>query len=193
MQHPGLLAFDGTEELDLVGPYEVFAAAAELGGLPHPLVVAERLGPIRCAKGLSILPQVTYDDCPPLDLLLIPGGDGRRAQMTHAPTLDFVRRRAPTLRHRASVCTGAFVWVAAGLADGKRMTTHHSRTDELATFQVEVVRGVRFVSDGDLVSSAGVSAGIDMALWLVAQRQGRDFAEAVRQYIEYDHPLLDPA
>ena len=182
----GLLAFPDMEELDFVGPWEVFAAAAQLRGADRVLCLGETLEPIRCAKGLVIVPEARWADAPPLDVLLVPGGDGRRRQMTNPAMLAFLRERAPTCKWVTSVCTGSLVLAAAGLATGKQVTTHWSRIDELRTHPVRVRDDVRYVVDGTLVTAAGVSAGIDMALWLVGQLHDPAFAREVQRYIQYD-------
>lgn len=183
----GILLFDGAEELDFAGPYEVFAAAAQEFGAGRVVTVSERGQPIRGAKGLRVLPDHAFDDHPPLDLLVVPGGDGRRREMTNEGLLDWIRRVAAGCRFVTSVCTGAFLLHAAGVSRGRRMTTHWSLIDELrARGDGDVREGVRFVVDGDVVTAAGVSAGIDMALWVLGQLRDPEFAREVQRYIEYD-------
>lgn len=182
----GVLTFPDAEELDFVGPWEVFAAAAQLGGRDRVMLLGEAIEPVRCAKGLVVLPEARWDEAPPLDVILVPGGDGRRRQMTNPAMLAFLRARAPHCTWLCSVCTGSFVLAAAGLVDGRTLTTHWSRIDELRSHPVLVRDDVRYVVDGKVVSAAGVSAGIDMALWLVGQLQSPAFAREVRRYIQYD-------
>lgn len=182
----GILAFANMEELDFAGPWEVFAAAAALRGQDQVLLLGERVAPIRCAKGLVVLPEKSWDEAPQLDVVLVPGGDGRRQQMKNPAMLDFLRKQAPRCTWVSSVCTGSFVLVAAGLADGKQITTHWSRIEELKTHPVIVREDLRYVQDGKLVTAAGVSAGIDMALWLIGQLHDPDFAREVQRYIQYD-------
>lgn len=182
----GILLFPEAEELDVVGPWEVLAAAASLNGLDRVLLLGETLAPARCAKGMVLVPDTRWDEAPPLDVVLVPGGDGRRAQMKNPAMLDFLRRVAPGCRWVTSVCTGSFVLAAAGLVDGRQVTTHWSRLDELRGWPVTVRDDVRWVVDGNVVTAAGVSAGIDMALWLVGQLHGPEFARQVQRYIQYD-------
>lgn len=182
----GILTFPDAEELDFIGPWEVFAAAAHLRDGDRVLLLAEDLAPVRCAKGLVVVPQVRWDDAPPLDVLLVPGGEGRRRQMNNPSILAFLRRRAPECTWVTSVCTGSFVLASAGLVTGLQVTTHWSRIDELRAHPVVVRDDVRYVCDGNIVTAAGVSAGIDMALWLVGQLHSPDFSREVRRYIQYE-------
>ena len=182
----GVLAFPDMEELDFAGPWEVFAAAAHLRGEDRVLLLGETLDPVRCAKGLVVVPDTRWDDALALDVVLVPGGDGRRRQMTNPAMLAFLRQQAPGCRWITSVCTGSFVLVAAGLATGKQVTTHWSRLDELRGHPVVVRDDVRYVQDGKVVTAAGVSAGIDMALWLIGQLHTPGFAREVQRYIQYE-------
>lgn len=182
----GVLVFPDAEELDFVGPYEVFAAAAEMNGTDRVLILGEGTAPLRCAKGMVVVPAMAWADAPALDVLLVPGGDGRRRQMHNPAMLDLLRAQAPGCTWITSVCTGAFVLVAAGLATGRAVTTHWSCVEELRQHPVTVRTDARYVVDGNVVTAAGVSAGIDMALWLVGQLHGAPFAREVQRYIEYD-------
>lgn len=187
----GLLIFDGAEELDFVGPWEVFTASAmlqaESGATADTCVtVAERTGPVRCAKGLRVLPDHSIAGHPPLDVLLVPGGPGARRGASDALT-GWIGKTATDASWVTSVCTGAYLLHEAGPARGRRVATHHAYEDALAARgEVTVVRDARYVVDGNLVTSQGVSAGIDMALWLVGRIHGRPHARAVRRYIQYD-------
>lgn len=182
----GILTFPDAEELDFIGPWEVFAAAAHLRQGDRVLLLGETLEPVRCAKGLVVVPEQRWDDAPALDVVLVPGGDGRRGQMTNPSMLTFLRSRAPVCAWITSVCTGSFVLAAAGLVTGKQVTTHWSRIEELRAHPVVVRDDVRYVRDGNVVTAAGVSAGIDMALWLVGQLHSPEFSRQVRRYIQYE-------
>lgn len=185
----GLLIFDIAEELDFAGPWEVFTCSAMLrDGADRAVLIAERPDPVRCAKGLRVLPDHTFDDHPPLDVLLIPGGRGAREVQIHNPVAtDWIARTAERAAWVSSVCTGAILTHAAGPGRGRRMATHWNYEDALeARGDVTVVRDARYVVDGKLVSSQGVSAGIDSALWLVGRLHGREHARAVRRYLQYD-------
>lgn len=188
----GLLIFDGAEELDFVGPWEVITASAMLqadtgAAADVCLTVAERAGPVRCAKGLRVLPDHTLDDHPPLDVLVVPGGMGTRREVSNTTVTGWIRKTAANAGWVTSVCTGALLLHEAGPARGRRVATHHAFEDTLAARgEVTVVRDARYVVDGNVVTSQGVSAGIDMALWLIGRIHGRQHARAVRRYIQYD-------
>ncbi|WP_274911278.1 DJ-1/PfpI family protein [Streptomyces sp. WZ-12] len=189
----GLLVFDGAEELDFVGPWEVFTSSAMLreqqGGAQRDtaVLIAERPGTVRCNKGLRVLPDRTFDDHPPLDVLLVPGGNGTRTQVSNPALIEWIRRTSARSAWTTSVCTGALLLHEAGPARGRRVATHHAFEDALqARGDITVVRDARYVVDGQLATSQGVSAGIDMALWLIGRLHGRDHARAVRRYIQYE-------
>ncbi|WP_327070457.1 DJ-1/PfpI family protein [Kitasatospora sp. NBC_01250] len=200
----GLLLFDRAEELDFVGPWEVFTASAmlraEAGHTDRAVLIAERPGPVRCSKGMRVLPDHTFDDHPPLDLLLVPGGQGTRTEVANPVLLEWIRKADAQAAWTAGVCTGALLLHEAGPARGRRVATHHAFEDTLqARGDITVVRDARYVIDGRLATSQGVSAGIDLALWLIGRLHGRDHARAVRRYIQYepappylaDEPLAD--
>jgi transcriptional regulator GlxA family with amidase domain len=187
--HIGILVFDEAEELDVVGPFEVFAEWMEHSQIkPHVSTFSRDGEGVRLAKGMRMVPAHSADDVGPLHLLVYPGGWGTRAMMgdpTHLEWLRQVRAQTPVL---ASVCTGSLVLAAAGLLAGRPATTHHLHYDDLARIDPSVVidTEARFVDDGDVVTSAGVSAGIDMALHLVARLESDDVARSVRRAIQYD-------
>ncbi len=186
----GIFVFDGAEELDWAGPWEVLRAWA--AGWPKDGVevftFAPRDGVVVCAKGLRVLADRTWETAGPMDVLVYPGGRGTRAQLADQHLLDLLRathRRGTLL---ASVCTGSLVLAAAGLLDGRPATTHWASLDHLAGLGhgIEVRPLDRFVDDRDIVTAAGVSAGIDMALHLVARLHSPARAAEVRRYIQYD-------
>ncbi len=176
----GFLLFPRVQQLDLTGPYEVFAS------LPDARVhlVARSADPVATATGLVLTPTATFADCPALDVLCVPGGAGVNGLLRDAETLDFVRRQAAGSRYVTSVCTGALVLGAAGLLRGKRATTHWNAHDLLASFGAVPVHG-RVVRDGNLLTGGGVTAGIDFALTLAAELAGREAAEAIQLNLEY--------
>src|SRR5215475_4517515 len=184
----GLVVFDRAEELDFAGPWEVFTASGMLREAGDTAVlIAEQAGPVRCAKGMRVLPDHTLADHPALDVLLVPGGLGTRREVTNPVLISWIRSVAATVAWTTSVCTGALLLHEAGPARGRRVATHHGFEDTLeARGDVTVVRDARYVVDGSLVTSQGVSAGIDMALWLVGALHGRDHARQVRRYIQYE-------
>jgi transcriptional regulator GlxA family with amidase domain len=184
----GLLIFDGAEELDFGGPWEVFTTSGMLrDSADTAVLIAESPDPVRCAKGMRILPDHTLDSHPPLDVLLVPGGQGTRREVSNPAVIDWIRAVSATTAWTTSVCTGALLLHEAGPARGRRVATHFAFEDTLAARgDITVVRDARYVVDGDVVTSQGVSAGIDMALWLVGRLHGREHARAVRRYIQYE-------
>ena len=188
----GILLFEGAEELDFVGPWEVFTASAMLhedAGESGDTVVtiSQEEGPITCAKGLRVLADHTLGNHPALDVVLVPGGKGTRREIENQELLDWIAKVATTATWTTSVCTGSLLLHRSGVGRGKRLATHRSTEDQLESFgDVTVVRDARWVRDGAVVSSQGVSAGIDMALWLVGQLHGVDQARRTQAYIQYD-------
>jgi len=184
----GILIFDDAEELDFVGPWEVFKMAREVRPDIELRLVAEKLEPVRCRGGMRVLPDETIANCKSLDVLLVPGGQGTRREVTNEPLLTWIAGVAKTAQWVTSVCTGALLLTVAGPARGKRVTTHWSFVKALRERgeAAEVLDNFRYVRDGNLVTAAGVSAGIDMALWLVGQWYGPEFARGVQRAMEYD-------
>jgi transcriptional regulator GlxA family with amidase domain len=184
----GLLIFDDAEELDFVGPWEVFTTSSMLRDHADTVVlVGESPEPVRCAKGMRVLPDHTLDSHPPLDVILVPGGWGTRREVANTAVTDWIRATSAAATWTTSVCTGALLLHEAGPARGRRVATHFAFEDTLAgRGDVTVVRDARYVVDDHLVTSQGVSAGIDMALWLVGRLHGREHSRAVRRYIQYE-------
>ncbi|MDM8086046.1 DJ-1/PfpI family protein [Cellulomonas cellasea] len=185
----GILVFDDCEELDVVGPYEVLAAWARRSALrPEVVTFSADGGGIRCAKGLRLVPDHSAANVGPLHVLVYPGGSGTRALARDRAHLDWLRQVRATTPLMTSVCTGALVLAAAGLLSGRPATTHWRAFDELAAIDPTVLRDTesRFVDDGDVVTSAGVSAGIDMALHLVARLDSPEEASLVRLDLQYE-------
>ena len=184
----GLLIFDGAEELDFIGPWEVFTTSRMLrDDADTAVLIAEHPDPVRCSKGLRVLPDRTLADHPPLDVLLVPGGMGTRREVSNAALTCWIAAVSATAAWTTSVCTGALLLHEAGPARGRRVATHHGFEDALAERgDITVVRDARYVVDGNLVTSQGVSAGIDMALWLVGRLHGREHSRAVRRAMQYE-------
>jgi cyclohexyl-isocyanide hydratase len=176
----GILVFPLVQQLDVTGPYEVFASLPETA----VVLVAATGDPVASATGLVLTPNVTFSECPALDVICVPGGAGINALLRDAATLDFVRLQAASCRYVTAVCTGALVLGAAGLLRGKRATTHWAAHDLLASFGAIPVRA-RVVRDGTLFTGGGVTAGIDFALTLAAEMAGRAAAEAIQLSLEY--------
>lgn len=182
----GILLFDNAEELDWCGPWEVFAAAAQMNHEDKVVTIAQHDRPVRCAKGLRVLPDHTFENAPKLDIVLVPGGMGTRTEVNNPVLVEWLQRVGADCKWVTSVCTGALILHGAGFAKGKRVTTYWGFIPQLrARGDVTVVENVRYVQDGNLVTAAGVSAGIDMSLWLLGQLYDEDFARRVQHYIEY--------
>ncbi len=183
----GILIYDDVEELDFVGPWEVLTPKPGIAERNRVLTIAAHDGPVRCAKGLRVLPDTSFTDAPRLDVLLVPGGKGSRGE-GRGVLVDWIRKVAPQARWLTSVCTGAFLLQEAQLLEGKRVTTHWAFIEQLRQRggNLTVLENRRFVRDGKLVTAAGVSAGIDMSLWLMGQLHGVEIARKVQRLIEYD-------
>ncbi len=184
----GILAFDNLEELDAIGPWEVLSWAAKQEQADHSVcTIGSVKRNVTCAKGLHIVADYVIGDHPDLDVILVPGGQGTRPIFKNGgPEIDWIKDQAPTCTWVTSVCTGALLLQRAGVLQGKRATTHWRSIDLLRDAGgVEVLDDVRFVRDGNVVTSAGVSAGIDMALWLMGEMYDPAFARFVQKGIEY--------
>ena len=192
----GFAIFPDLTQLDFTGPLQVLARLP--GSTTH--IVAKSLDPVPSDCGLSLLPTTTFQDCPQLDLICVPGGFGVVRAITEGDTVAFVRAQAEQARYVTSVCTGAFILGAAGLLRGRRATTHWAYTDLLprvgATFEK-----ARVVWDGNVITAGGVTSGIDFALRIVAGIAGDEVAQSIQLSIEYDpappfasgHPDRAPA
>jgi transcriptional regulator GlxA family with amidase domain len=188
--HIGIFLFDGVEELDAVGPWEVLAHWTQ----EHPedgwnaSTFSWDGRPVTGAKGLRLGTHYSRQEVPALDVLIYPGGPGTRPLLKDADHVAWVRGQRATVPVLASVCTGSLVYAAAGVLTGRPATTHWASLNLLSQLDPTVITDVdaRFVDDGDVVTSAGVSAGIDMAIHLVARFAGVERAQAVRRGIQYD-------
>ena len=189
----GILLFDNVEELDAVGPYEVLSYwtrehpedgfdVVMMGDAPDAMT------PIVAAKGLRMLADVSIAETPDLEVLIYPGGRGTRPHLVDEERIDWVREQRRRVPLMASVCTGSLVYAAAGLLAARPATTHWGSLGLLAELDptIDIRRDARFVEDGDVITSSGVSAGIDMALRLVQRFAGTDRAREVRRGIQYD-------
>jgi len=177
----GLLVFPNLTQLDLTGPYEVLA---RLPGA-ETLLLWKNLDPVRSEHGLTIQPMATLASCPPLDLILVPGGAGINPLLEDTEVLDFLRGAAGEARYVVGVCTGSLVLGAAGLLRGRRAGTHWMSRDMLRAFGAEPV-AQRVVVDGGFFTGGGVTAGIDVALTVAAAIAGSEAAQAIQLGIEYD-------
>jgi transcriptional regulator GlxA family with amidase domain len=193
----GIVVFDDVEVLDFCGPFEVFSVTRlneeRRREDPSPfavLLVAQQAGVVTAAGGLRVIPDVTLDACPALDVLVVPGGWGTRREIHNAELLAWIAQRGRQVETLTSVCTGAMLLGHAGLLDGRRATTHWRSLDWMSESfpQVTVERALHVVEDGHVVTSAGISAGIDMALRVVARYHGEAIARATARQMEYPFP-----
>ncbi len=184
----GILFFENTEELDAVGPWEVFTMAAAQRDEIKVVSISERGGTVKCSKGLRIVMDHSFADAPKLDVLLVPGGMGTRTEVDNPELLAWIAAVAPDCQWVTSVCTGSYLLAEAGPAAGKRITTHWGAIDMVRQRGKagEVLENIRYVRDGNMLTSAGVSAGIDMALWLMGEMYSPEFARSVQRNMEYD-------
>jgi transcriptional regulator GlxA family with amidase domain len=181
-----IVLFPGTEELDFVGPWEIFSYLRRL--YPDTCTVftaAEHGGEIRCAKGLRVTADHSFDTAPQAHIVVVPGGAGTRAEVDNPSMIDYLRRTAGAAEVVASVCTGAFLLERAGLLAGKRATTHWASLDRLRALNTVEVVEARWVDTGKVITAAGVSAGIDMSLYLIGRLWGEDIARRVQKGVEY--------
>jgi transcriptional regulator GlxA family with amidase domain len=183
----GIWVWNGVEELDFAGPYEVLTAWARMARDEREItvqLVAESTEPITCSHGLRVIPDVALADLGPVDLFLHPGGQVGALLEDEAFQAHLRERASITLM--TSVCNGALVYGRAGLLTGRPAATHWSAVESLAELGVDVDPDARFVDDGTVVTSAGVSAGIDMSLHLVKRLDSEEAAKLVRRYIQYE-------
>jgi transcriptional regulator GlxA family with amidase domain len=187
MKTIGIVLFPDFEDLDAIGPKEVFGMFAGLSGGEWQVKLVSQDGkPVRSYLGTTLVVDHGFEDCPPLDVILLPGGLGTRVLGDNAAFVDFVRSRGQASEYVTSVCTGAFLLHDAGLLNGRRAVTHWGAMNELRTREgVIVVEGERWVQDGNVITAAGVSAGIDMALYLVSLLKDVETARRVQQFMEY--------
>ncbi len=193
----GIVLFENIEVLDFCGPFEVFSVTrleeSKRREQPSPfevLLVAQNDGPVITSGGMKVIPDCTFETCPKLDILVVPGGWGTRTEIDNAVMLDWLRRRAREVETLTAVCTGSMLLGFAGLLDGLRATTHWRSLDWMRESfpAVKVQYDRHVVEDGRVLTSAGISAGIDMALKVVARYCGEPIARATARHMEYPYP-----
>lgn len=196
----GIVLFEDIEVLDFCGPFEVFSVTRineenrrEESSPFEVLLVAQNEVPITTTGGMKVLPHCTFENCPRLDILITPGGWGTRKELSNRIMLDWLRTRAGEVQTLASVCTGSMLLGFAGLLDGLRATTHWRALDWMRDSfpTVKVQYDKHFVQDGRVITAAGISAGIDMSLRIVADYCGESIARATARYMEYPYPDSD--
>jgi transcriptional regulator GlxA family with amidase domain len=183
----GVVLFEGFELLDVFGPLEAWGMLANMGQCKIT-TVAERGGAVTSAQGPKAIAEFGFGDCPHLDLILIPGGIGTRKEISNQALLDWVKARAEKAEVVTTVCTGTAILAHTGLLDGRRATTNKRAFKWVAEQSAKVtwVREARWVEDGKFATSSGVSAGIDMALAVMARLYGAETAEAIAIAMEYE-------
>lgn len=183
-----ILIFPEVEVLDFAGPFEVFAVTGELNADTfHTFTVAETPGSVRARNGLKIVPDFTLENAPAPQILVVPGGAGTRPLLKKPAVLEWIRQRARRAEIVASVCTGSLVLAQAGLLHNLRATTHYENFADLAALapNTEVIEDVRFTDNGQVLTAAGISAGIDLSLHLVSRLLGEPVATRTARYMEY--------
>ena len=189
-KNTAIMLFDDVEVLDFAGPFEVFSITNELNNykLLNVYTVALAKNPIISNNGLSINPDYNLAEAPKPDLVIIPGGYGARKMLRQPDVITWIRENSFTAEKVMSVCTGAFLLAKAGLLEGLKATTHFQVLDTLAELapNTEIIRNERFVDNGKILTSAGVSAGIDMSLYVVELLYGKEEANKTAKYIEYE-------
>ncbi len=196
-KHVGIVLFEDIEVLDFCGPFEVFSVTRlneeKRREDPSPFevwLVAEHPGPVTTTGNMKVLPHYTFDNCPPLHILVVPGGWGTRKELSNQVMLEWLRTRAAEVETLTSVCTGSMLLGFAGLLNGRHATTHwrslNWMRDSFPEVSVEFEKHV--VEDGGVLTSAGISAGMDMALRVVARTFGEPIARATARHMEYPYP-----
>lgn len=188
MLNAAFLMFPGVEELDMVGPWQVFQSAAREGYELNCFTVAEEESPVTASKGLKLLPDFTMGNAPRIDILIIPGGVGIDQQRYNTRLVDWISRTAENTKWMLSVCSGVILLLEAGPAQGKEITSHHARLKQLAKDpRVGSVKGEeRYIRDGQIVTAAGVTAGIDMSLWFIGTIFTEEATRKVISRMQYD-------
>lgn len=181
----GIVIFPDVEELDFVAPFEVLNYINKIQpNSTKVLLIAPRLETVRAFNGLKILPDVTLEQCPTLDILLFPGGKGRMRWMKEASMQTFIQKHSTEVTYLTSVCTGAFFLAEAGVLNGKKATTYHTAFDELAAYGINVISS-KVVHDGKVITAGGVSSGLELGFYLLRELFGIALAQNVADKIEY--------
>ncbi len=182
----GLYVYDNVAALDFVGPSDVFVMSSYLLRKGDVILVSEKPGPIKCIGGMEVVPEKSFETAPPLDVLVVPGTEESTLPVNDG-AMAWIRAQAKQVRYMAAVCSGSLILERAGLLANRKATTHWLCTELLGQDPtINVLPEMRYVRDGNIVTSQGVSAGIDMALWLVGQLHSPDHAREVRRFLQYD-------
>ena len=183
----GVYLFQQVAALDFIGPADIFSVSNMLHKGGRVVTIAATKEPILCANGVKIIPDYDFSTAPPLDILLVPGAEALDDAMGSSRGLEWIREQASEVEFVAAVCTGALIIQKAGLLEGKRATTHWQLLEQLAADnRTEVLPDMRYVRDGQIITAQGISAGIDMALWLIGELDTPDHSRQVRKILQYD-------
>ena len=182
----GVLIFPQVEELDFVGPFEILSHVNYIKeNSTNVVLVAEKQEPIIAYNGMKILPDISIEKCPQLDILVVPGGKGRLQAMKNQTIKSFIMKQSKGSKYITSVCTGAFILAEAGVLKGKRATTYHAAFQELEKYPSIKVEKAKVVQDGNIITGAGVSSGIELGLYLLKVLFGAELAQEVAVSLEY--------
>ncbi len=182
----GILVFPQVEEMDFIAPFEVLSYSNKIApNSTQVVLIAEKLELIQAANGLKFFPDYSFDTCPQLDILVVPGGKGRGQAMHNPKIKEFVLQQSKQTKYMASVCTGAFILAEAGLLEGKKATTYHSALEELRGYNVAMVEKVKVVHDGHIITAAGVTSGLELGFYMLKILFSSVLAQAVADTIEY--------
>ncbi len=188
-RNTAILLFDDVEVLDFAGPFEVFSVTNELHdyAILNVYTVARNKVPVLARNGLSVNPDFRMAEAPHPDFLIVPGGYGTRQVLNQPDVISWIKGSAETAEKVMSVCTGSFLLAKAGLLEGLRATTHHQVLELLIQLapNTQIVRGERFVDNGRIITSGGISTGIDMCLYVIELVYGEDAAQKTAAYMEY--------
>ena len=188
-KNTAILIFDDVEVLDFAGAFEVFSVTNELNdhSILNVYTVAREKAPVKAKNGLSVNPDYAINEAPGPDILIVPGGIGTRPVLQQRDVLSWIKESANGAEKVLSVCTGALLLAKVGLLDGLKSTTHHSAFEILAEIapNTEIVRNERFVDNGKIITSAGITAGIDMSLYVIELLYGKEAAQKTAAYMEY--------
>jgi transcriptional regulator GlxA family with amidase domain len=191
VRNTAIYLYDEAEILDFTGPYEVFTASNRESGskLFKVYTVTQTGSTVTASGGLRIVPEYSIFECPKPDIILIPGGAGRRFEMNNTVVLEWIKEQFPSIELLLSVCTGAFITANTGLLNGLKATTHHRSYDEFEkTFpDIELVRNVKYIDNGRTILSGGISSGINMTLYAISRLYGKDLANRVSGRMEFDY------
>lgn len=182
----GILIFPQVEELDFVSPFEVLSYINKIQPKStQVLLVAQHLAVIQAFNGMKIIPDYSFDTCPNLDIVVVPGGKGRLHAMHNPHIKDFLLNQSQHAQYITSVCTGAFILAEAGLLNGKKATTYYAALEELKAYPAITVEKTKVIQDGNIITSAGISSGLELGFYLIKRLLGDTMAKEVAQKIEY--------